>query len=93
LMANQNFIVLFRCFNLMVAKVYSAARLPLHEFKKSSDKIKDIPFSSQGLTYGLLAEYAFLTGMFNEARVWTIKFEQFLFTEIAGKKTIILPRR
>lgn len=92
LRANQNYNVLLGCFNLMIAQVAAAARIPLVEYVKSKTKLDDMPLSSQGLTYGLLAEYAFLNGMFNEARVWTVRFEQLLFQEITSGRKITLPR-
>ena len=92
LKSNQNFNVLFRCFNLMIAQVASAARIPAVEYQTSQTNLTGIPLSSAGLTYGLLSEYAFLNGMFNEARVWSVRFEQLLFQEINGRRSITLPR-
>jgi hypothetical protein len=41
-------------------------------------------YNENVLLYGILAEYAFINGMLNEAKVWNEKFEQLLFG--AGKK-------
>jgi len=92
LRANQNFVVLFRCFNLMLAQVAVSARKPLVEPRNSRAKIEEFELSSTGLTYGVLAEYAFQNGMFNEARVWTMRFEQLLFQEISGTRSVVMPR-
>jgi hypothetical protein len=42
--------------------------------------------TEQGFTYGVLAEYAFISGMFNEAKIWNEKFEQALFNKSKYKK-------
>ena len=91
--AERDFNVLLRCFNLMIAQVAAAARIPTQEYEDPETPFDDFPLSSQGLTYGLLAEYAFLNGMFNEARVWTVRFEQLLFKEVTGAQRVTLPRR
>lgn len=45
--------------------------------------------SEDCLVYGILAEYAFISGMFNEAKIWNEKFERFLFG--TDKKNTVLP--
>jgi len=43
--------------------------------------LEENPFvlSHQALEYGILAEYAFVSGMFNEGKVWNEKFLEMMF--------------
>ena len=41
--------------------------------------------------YGILSEFAFINGMFNEAQVWNTKMRELLFQD-RSSKSIVLPR-
>lgn len=69
--------------------VYSA----IPEFKSGNDDANFLGAHSQGvLTYGILTEYAFISGMFNEGKIWNERFEQLLFTATSKEKTKIMPQ-
>lgn len=63
------------------------AYMPHFENAESVVAVKGI--TEDCLIYGVLAEYAFISGMFNEAKVWNEKFEHFLFS--TSKKSIVMP--
>ena len=85
LTANTNYSILLRCANLV------ASNLALNGFEHmenvpvftTGDEVN--PFKKLGntaLEYGILAEFAFINGMFNEAQVWNEKLEKQLFHRI-----------
>ncbi|MCL2621842.1 MAG: hypothetical protein FWD32_02305 [Firmicutes bacterium] len=49
--------------------------------------------NQEGVIYGVMAEYAIVSGMFNEAKVWNERFNSFLFSAKLNNKNIVLPTR
>ena len=62
-------------------------------FVNANDDITVPNLSEQCFVYGVLTEYAIISGMFNEAKIWGEKFEQGLFTSNPKYKQLVLPRR
>ena len=50
-------------------------------FEDGEDEAGIVPMSGSAFVYGILAEYAFISGMFNEAKVWNQKFEDIVYGE------------
>jgi len=91
-MDNINYRVLLRC-------AYLASAFLASRFTKK--KSADIPVIKTGqekfsfefppavLEYGILSEFAFINGMFNEAQVWNEKMRELLFNV---KDPIVMPQ-
>ena len=60
-------------------------------YEDTEDEVAFPGLSAEGFTYGVLAEYAFLSGMFNEAKVWNEKFQNHLFAAQKQIKRLTLP--
>ena len=63
------------------------------EFINDDDEIIIPNLTEQCFTYGVLTEYAIINGMFNEARIWSDKFEAELFGTSPKNRNIVLPAR
>ena len=57
---------------------------------KTGEEQNPFEVAPVALEYGILAEYSFISGMFNEANVWSEKFTELLFHARRGK-TVIMP--
>lgn len=85
-LVNTNFRILLRATNLVLASLvmnHAPLKQPDNKFVSNIvDGEEENPFDlpPQTLEYGILAEYAFITGMFNEAQVWRIKMGEMLFS-------------
>ena len=55
---------------------------------KTGDELFSFEFSPAVLEFGIMAEYAFINGMFNEAQVWTEKMREILFNETSRVKVM-----
>jgi len=66
------------------------AFVPVFESENSSVAIPGI--TEQTFVYGVLTEYAIISGMVNEAKIWNHKFEEGLFATNIRNKNIILPK-
>jgi len=47
-------------------------------FESGDDETRNV-LADGAFTYGILAEYSFISGMFNEAKIYNAKFEELLF--------------
>jgi hypothetical protein len=63
------------------------------EFKTANESARILGLPAGTIVYGLLAEYAFVSGMFNEAKVWNEKFEQLLFGKRNTGRARVMPLR
>ena len=61
-------------------------------FKSVEDDAGVLNVSEHVITFGVLAEFAFVSGMFNEARVFNERFEHALFSKTMRKNSGTLPR-
>lgn len=52
-------------------------------------KVSDYHLDNATLVYGILAEYAFVAGMFNEWQVWQEKYQAGLFKAKNGQTRVI----
>jgi len=88
---NSNYRVLLRC-------AYLASALLSSRFTRK--KYSDIPvivtgeeeycfeFPAAVLEFGIMSEFAFLNGMWNEAQVWNEKMRELLF---GSKQSVVMP--
>jgi hypothetical protein len=60
-------------------------------FEQGDDEVNIAGLGEQGFVYGVLAEYAFISGMANEAVVWNARFEEHLFRARKAKKRVNMP--
>jgi len=61
-------------------------------FTSDADDIVIPGMTEQCFVYGVLTEYAIISGMFNEAKIWAEKFADGLFKNNPKYKKIRLPR-
>jgi len=79
---NTNYRVLLRCAYLSSALLQSQftqreyADIPVIE---TGEEVYSFEFPSAVLEFGIMSEYAFLNGMWNEAQVWNEKMRELLF--------------
>jgi len=59
-------------------------------FERLSQEIHVPNLSEQCFVYGVLTEYAVISGMFNEAKIWSHKFETELFGTNPKYKKLVL---
>ncbi|MCL2587469.1 MAG: hypothetical protein FWE31_04510 [Firmicutes bacterium] len=84
-MDNANYRVLLRCAYLSSA--FLASRLSKRPYsdipviKTGNERFK-FEFAPAVLEFGILSEYAFINGMFNEAQVWNEKMRELLFNKM-----------
>ncbi|MCL2755926.1 MAG: hypothetical protein FWE45_02625 [Firmicutes bacterium] len=59
----------------------------------SGNETNPFPLPPAALEYGIMAEYAFLSGMFNEAQVWNEKFGEMIFASVKKNgRSVTMPR-
>ncbi len=82
---DENYIQLFACAKMVLnALTGSWAITDTHQVLKTETGV-----SNSVLVYGILAEYAFVAGMFNEWKIWDKKYKDGLFEVKSGKSRII----
>lgn len=60
---------------------------------KDGEECNPFPLPAAALEYGILSEYAFISGMFNEAQVWRAKLAELLFaTKRKDGRSITMPQ-
>ena len=62
-------------------------------FENDTDEIVIPGLSESCFVFGVLTEYAIISGMMNEARIWGEKFAAGLFSSNPKNKNIVMPRR
>ncbi len=82
---DDNYLQLFACARLVLNSLMG------NWIMSDSTRItpEDYGLNKATLVYGILAEYAFVAGMFNEWKVWQEKYNTGLFKAQHGKSRIL----
>jgi len=74
--------ILFRCANLALWNVsvnYKNIRENIPQFKTTSDKVENFDISTAALLYGTMSEYASVSGLVAEEKIFAEKFERLVY--------------
>lgn len=83
--ADDNYQQLFACARLVLNSM-----IGIWEVSDSTTIVaEDYGFDNATVIYGILSEYAFVAGMFNEWKVWQEKYNAGLFKAQHGKSRVM----
>ena len=82
---DDNYLQLFACARLVLNSLFGIWTL------SDSTKVtpEDYGLDNATVVYGILSEYAFVAGMFNEWKVWQEKYNAGIFKARNGKSRIL----
>lgn len=83
---DENYKQLYRCATLILNTLTNKSEWA------GNDTVSVPNISPATILYGILAEYAFVAGMFNEWKVWKKQYGDLLFKQASKTETKIMPK-